>query len=134
MKIDIVVPVYNESLFIEGFLKDLFKQKKALESIRKIVIVDDGSTDHTYDLIREFKEKKIKIVKIPKVKGKGFAMKIGLETVKRAGADAVIFMDGDRQHNPEHLSKFIKFKAAEDLYKLSCPKTNISFSSNFKII
>lgn len=108
MNIDIVVPIYNESLFIEGFLKDLFKQGKALESIRRIVIVDDGSTDQTYDLIGEFKNKKIRVIRIPKNRGKGYAMKVGLEAVKKTKADAVIFMDGDKQHNPKHLSKFIQ--------------------------
>ncbi|MEK7634152.1 MAG: glycosyltransferase family 2 protein [Patescibacteria group bacterium] len=115
MKIDIVIPIYNESLFIKSFLDDLFKEKASLKLIKNIIVVDDGSTDPTPDIIKNYKNNKIILVRYLKNRGKGYAMKMGLETAKKAKADAVIFMDGDRQHNPKHLSKFIK---SIDKYKI----------------
>ncbi|EKE14566.1 MAG: glycosyl transferase family 2 [uncultured bacterium] len=106
MKIDIIVPVFNESSFIKSFLDDLFKEKKSLKFIRNIIIVDDGSTDETILNIK--KSKKIEIITYKKNHGKGYAMRIGINMAKKSKADAVIFMDGDRQHNPKHLSEFIK--------------------------
>ena len=108
MKIDIIIPIYNEGLFIESFLKDLFKEKTALKSIRKIIIVDDGSTDETLSKIKKEISSKIKVITYPINRGKGYAMRIGLEAAKKSKVDAVIFMDGDRQHDPKHLPKFIK--------------------------
>lgn len=109
MMIDIIVPVHNESLFIEGFLKEMFNEHKALELIRNIIFVDDGSTDDTANIIKNYKNKKIKLISNKKNYGKGYAMRCGLTKARNKHADAVIFMDGDRQHNPKHLSKFIKY-------------------------
>jgi len=109
MIIDIVIPVHNEGLFIEGFLKELFNEDKSLQSIRNIIFVDDGSTDNTLSIIKNYKNKKIKLISNKRNYGKGYAMRVGLKKAKEAGAEAVIFMDGDRQHHPKHLSKFIKY-------------------------
>lgn len=108
MKIDIIIPVYNESLYIEAFLNDLFKEKSALNSIRKIIIVDDGSTDETISKIEKQKSEKIKLVSYKKNQGKGYAMRSGLELAKKLKTDGVIFIDGDGQHSPKHLIEFIK--------------------------
>ena len=110
MKIDIIIPVYNESLFIKPFLNKLFKEK-SLKLIRNIIIVNDGSTDNTAKIIDQFKRKNNKIIvhQYSVNKGKGYAMRAGLNTAKNLKADAVIFMDGDQQHHPKHLSKFIKY-------------------------
>lgn len=109
MKIDIVVPVHNEGLFIEGFLKELFNENKSLQSIRNIIFVDDGSSDNTAAIIKNYRNRKIRLISYTRNHGKGYAMRIGLKKAKKTGADAVIFMDGDRQHHPKHLSKFIKY-------------------------
>jgi len=107
MKIDIIVPVYNESLFIKLFLDDLFKEG-SLGLIRNVIIIDDGSTDSTPKIIKNYKNKRIIFIRYSKNHGKGYAMRVGLEAAKKSKADAVIFMDGDRQHDPKHLLKFIK--------------------------
>ncbi|PIV10617.1 hypothetical protein COY13_02070 [Candidatus Roizmanbacteria bacterium CG_4_10_14_0_2_um_filter_36_35] len=108
MKIDIIIPVYNESLYIEAFLNDLLREKTSLNSIRKIIIVDDGSKDSTKDIIKNFKDNKIVLISYSVNQGKGYAMRIGLERAKKFQADGVIFIDGDGQHNPKHLAKLIK--------------------------
>ena len=108
MKIDVIIPVFNESLFIESFLKDLFKEKASLKLIRNIIIVDDGSTDSTPEIIKNYKNNKIIFIRYSKNHGKGYAMRKGMHLAKKQKADAVIFMDGDRQHDPKHLLKFVQ--------------------------
>lgn len=115
MKIDIIIPVFNEGLFIKSFLDELFKEESSLKLIRNIIIVDDGSIDSSPKIIKNYKDKKIIFIRYVKNCGKGYAMKIGINMAKKTKADAVIFMDGDRQHNPRHLQEFIK---SLDKYKL----------------
>ena len=99
MKIVIVVPVYNEQKHLDSFLKDLVKTKF------EIVVVDDGSTDSSYKLIQKFKVHRLR----HKINlGKGSAMKTGAEAAFNLGADAIIFMDADGQHEVEDLPEFIQ--------------------------
>lgn len=102
MKIFIVIPFYNEEKHIVDVVKGLMKYKFP------IVLVDDGSTDSSNRKLHEFKNPRIQLL-IHKINlGKGAAMKTGAEWAFKNGADAVIFMDGDNQHNPADLPKFTK--------------------------
>ena len=99
MKIIIVVSVYNEEKHLVSLLKDLTKTDF------EIVVVDDGSTDSSYEIIQKFKVHSLK----HKINlGKGSAMKTGAEAAFKLGADAVIFMDADGQHKVKDLPEFIE--------------------------
>lgn len=105
MRITIVVPVYNES-------------QRAVETIgeilrltgQDIIVVDDGSKDSSWNLLKKNFSKIGRIVLLRHVinLGKGAAMKTGAEMAWKLKAEAVIFIDADGQHNPEHLSDFEK--------------------------
>jgi len=107
MKIIIVVPVYNEEKHLSNFLKDLTKSEY------EIVVVDDGSSDSSYKLIQKFKVHRLR----HKINlGKGSAMKTGVEAAFNLGADAVIFIDADGQHEVKDLPEFIqKLKEGYDV-------------------
>ncbi|OGM13505.1 hypothetical protein A3A76_03740 [Candidatus Woesebacteria bacterium RIFCSPLOWO2_01_FULL_39_23] len=98
MKIFIVIPTYNESKHI----------KKVLEGVKKtgydIVVVDDGSTDNTNAIAKPYAT----VIKHKVNLGKGAAMKSGASYAFANGAEAVIFIDSDGQHNPDDISKFIE--------------------------
>lgn len=102
MKIFIVVPFYNEQKHIVDVVKGVSKYKFP------IVLVDDGSTDSSNRKLQESKKPGIQILTHKINLGKGAAMKTGADYAFDQGADAVIFMDGDNQHHPDDLSKFIK--------------------------
>jgi len=108
-KVFIVVPVFNEEKYVGRFIKDLFNEVLNNKQITKVVFVNDGSTDKTENIILKQKLKYSKIVNItlPKNFGKGVAMKQGIKFAKKNNANAVIFMDGDRQHSPKHLNSFL---------------------------
>ncbi len=100
MKLYVVVPAYNESRFIGRFLDKLTKKTK------NILVIDDGSRDRTTDIV---KSKGIKVLTHITNLGKGAALKTGCEyAFTRLGADGVIIMDGDDQHDVSDIAQFTK--------------------------
>lgn len=97
----VIVPVFNEEKNIKIFLNNLKKFTS------NIIVVNDGSTDNTGNIISKIT--KIKIITLSKNKGKGTAMKKGAETAWKKNAKGIVFMDGDNQHNPKYLQNFFKY-------------------------
>jgi glycosyltransferase involved in cell wall biosynthesis len=102
MRITVVIPLFNEEKHIVKVLKDLVPYKLP------IVVVDDGSTDDSRKKVINSGLKNVELLTHQINLGKGAAMKTGAEYVFSHGAEAVIFMDSDAQHNPEDLVKFIR--------------------------
>ncbi|MCB9800803.1 MAG: glycosyltransferase family 2 protein [Pseudomonadales bacterium] len=96
----IVMPGLNESRYVRTVLK------KVKNYTDNIIFVDDGSTDDTV----EQAEKEITHVLHHKINlGKGAALKTGCDyAFNELGANTVIMMDSDDQHNPAELPKFIE--------------------------
>lgn len=102
MHIFIVVPLFNEEKHIVNVLKDLQKHKLSM------VVVDDGSKDDSGKKVAQLKIKKLKLLTHKINLGKGAAMKTGADYAFENGADAVIFIDADGQHESSDLKRFIK--------------------------
>lgn len=115
MKITIVIPVYNEENKVVGILKEISKTKYP------IVIIDDGSTDNSFNRIKNLKLKKLILLQHKINLGKGAALKTGSEYAFKKGADAIIFMDSDGQHKASDINKFVE--------KLDSRKFDIVFGS-----
>ena len=109
-KITILVPVYNEEKNIPKFINTI---KKVLSSISsknykfKVLFINDGSSDNTWNLIKKFSKfsKIIGGLNLQKNYGKELAMEFGINFVR--DVDAVILMDGDLQHPPNMIKKLI---------------------------
>jgi len=99
-EIYVVVPVFNEEKHIKRCLSHI------LEYWSRIIVVDDGSGDKTLEIAQSFAG--VEVVKVKKNRGKGEAMRRGARRAWQKGAKAVIFMDGDNQHHPESIEKFVK--------------------------
>jgi len=115
MKIFIVIPLFNEEKHIVKVLKEVSAYKMP------IVVVDDGSTDSSGRKIIDCRSKIVTLLQHKINLGKGAAMKTGAVYAFTHGADAVIFMDSDAQHNPEDLTKFTR--------KLEGEKYDVIFGS-----
>lgn len=100
-KIYIVIPAYNEEVVIGGVLKEIKKS-----GYGNIVVVDDGSTDNTLKEAKKIEGATALRHKINR--GKGAATKTGIEAAKLLGADIIVTMDGDGQHDPGDISRLIE--------------------------
>jgi glycosyltransferase involved in cell wall biosynthesis len=105
--ISIVVPVYNEALGIAKFNDSLIEvlQKNEINNY-EVIYCDDGSRDHTAEIIRSLNAKNlnIKLIKLSRNFGKESALTAGIEQAK---GEAVITLDGDSQHPVELIPEFI---------------------------
>ena len=135
MKLSIIIPVYNEMNTIQEILKKI----EDLHEIKKqIIIVDDGSSDETFNLIQNYKFKsEHEIIKHKVNSGKGAAIK---STVNYISGDIVIIQDADLEYDPndykEVIYPIIKNKSkivygSRVLNKKRYNQTN--FISNFRI-
>lgn len=98
MKTCILIPSYNE----EKSIGQLIKQIKGKNF--DILVVDDGSNDITSQIA----DKEGAIVLENKINlGKGASLRKGFDYFLKTDYDAIITMDGDGQHNPDDINKFI---------------------------
>lgn len=114
MKIVIVIPTYNEYKNIGRLVDALsveFKDKSISQHDIHILVVEGNSPDGTADVVRE-KERQFNFVHLlmeEKKAGLGAAYVYGFRyAMKEMGADVVVEMDADFQHNPKELSSLIR--------------------------
>lgn len=98
MKICILIPVFNESQEIGQVVAAA--KKKGFD----VVVVDDGSTDNCGAIARE---KGAIVFRNKERCGKGLSLREGFKQVLKAPYMGVITMDGDGQHDPDDLGKFL---------------------------
>lgn len=97
-KIFAVIPAYNE----ENNIRNVISEAK--EYIPNIIVVDDGSKDKTSE---EAKKEGIIVLKHIINTGKGAALKTGCDYAIKQGADKIIVLDADAQHEPSHIPNFL---------------------------
>lgn len=109
MDYSIVVPAYNEQSRISEFLKDLIKFNKTGRG--EIVVVNDGSTDRTLDVLKGF-ERNINIVSYKRNMGKGYAVKQGMLSSR---GKKIIFMDADGATPASEIPNMLKALEKHDI-------------------
>jgi len=102
MNISVVIPSYNESESLPELCSWIDRVMKANNFSYEVMIVDDGSTDDSWNVIQEMNQKNaaIKGVKFRRNYGKSAALNIAFERVE---GDVVITMDADLQDSPEEI-------------------------------
>lgn len=98
-KLSIVLPAKNEEVGLSKVLPRLI----SLYPNAEIILVDDGSSDGTEKLVKEFKQ--VTYVRHPVSIGNGGAIKSGART---ASGDVIVFMDADGQHDPSEISLLLE--------------------------
>jgi glycosyltransferase involved in cell wall biosynthesis len=115
MKTAAVIPAYNEGSRI----------REALLAIRPhadlLVVVDDGSTDDTYEAARALQD--VVALRHAVNRGQGAALKTGTDAALALGADAIVHIDADGQHNPAHIQRLID--------SLKSGECDVAFGSRF---
>ncbi len=113
--ISVVIPAYNEEENIPILYEKL---KEVLETIGEdyeIIVVDDGSTDGTYRVLKELasEDQRLKVIRFRRNYGQTSAMYAGFQ---HAGGDVVITMDADLQNDPEDIPLLLqKIKEGYDV-------------------
>ncbi|MGL6104904.1 glycosyltransferase family 2 protein [Romboutsia sp.] len=100
--ISIIIPAYNE----ENKIKDTLENIKNIDEINEIVVVDDGSSDNTTEVAKTVNSDKIKVFRLDKNKGKGYALNYGLK-IAMENADIIGFLDGDLGSSSSEVKKLI---------------------------
>jgi len=104
MLLSIVIPVYNE----KNTVLDIIKKIDSLSSIlnRELIIVDDGSTDGTRDILKTLESRSdVKLIFKEANSGKGDSLKVGF---KNSNGDYVIVQDADLEYEPEDYFKLLE--------------------------
>jgi len=95
----VIVPTYNNAHSLDNFLTDLELYTN------RIIIINDGSTDATSEILEQHPNFHIKVH--PENKGKGIALKTGFEYAEKLEYDYAISIDSDGQHYPDDLNVFL---------------------------
>ena len=100
MKIFVTIPAYNEEQKIGSVVGGIRKL-----GYQNVLVVDDGSSDHT---LREVEEAGAVTISHLINRGKGAATKTALEAALILGAEVVVTIDGDGQHDPSDIKRVIQ--------------------------
>lgn len=101
MKLSVIIPAHNEEQVIGTVIKEVYDVLGSGDDV-EVIVVDDGSTDRTAQVINEAGAR---MIKHPYRKGNGAAIKTG---IRNASGDVFVFMDGDGQHNPQDIPRLLE--------------------------
>lgn len=101
--VTVIIPSYNESKNIGSVLEQMPKEVCGLAVTT--LVVDDGSSDNTTELV---KEAGYPFIKLPINRGGGAALRVGFEAAKRYQAKIVVTMDADGQHLPSEIQGLVE--------------------------
>jgi glycosyltransferase involved in cell wall biosynthesis len=103
-KLSVVVPVFNE----RNTLVEVLRRMRAVELPdgieREIIVVDDGSTDGTRDVLRQLGDSTVRIVLHEKNQGKGAALRTAFG---HATGEYILVQDADLEYDPEDWPKLL---------------------------
>jgi glycosyltransferase involved in cell wall biosynthesis len=102
--LSVFFPAYNDAGTIASLALIAHMTARTLSDDYEIIVVDDGSPDHTGELLDEMARHFawLKVVHHPKNRGYGGALRTGFET---ASKDLVFYTDGDAQYDPRELAR-----------------------------
>lgn len=99
-KICILIPTFNNEKTLKRVIDGV------LEFTESIIVINDGSTDSTAEILSEYPQ--ITIISLPENKGKGNALKVGFRKAIALHFNHAITIDSDGQHYPDDIPVFVK--------------------------
>lgn len=122
MKLSIIIPAYNEERTIQTVIDNVLAVKLPNDMTKEIIIVDDGSSDSTYELLKPFINNPLfKIFRLENNQGKTSGIKTG---IKNATGDILLIQDADLEYHPNEYPKL--------LAPILSGETSVVYGSRFK--
>jgi glycosyltransferase involved in cell wall biosynthesis len=109
--VSIVIPAFNESGRIGGSIEKIQAFLEKTEIDIQVIVVDDGSTDSTPDIVRAANTAKVRLIRNDRNRGKGYSVRNG---VLNATGKYVVFSDADLSTPIEELSKLYEVAVREN--------------------
>lgn len=101
MKLSVIVPVYNEA----STIREILDRAEATPFDKEIIVIDDGSTDGTGEILASIHQPNVQIITHPRNLGKGTAVRTGF---KVATGDYVIVQDADLEYDPRDYTALLQ--------------------------
>jgi len=109
LSLSVVVPVYNERYLVCESLRRVLAAAPSWEGVSavEVLVVEDGSTDGTRELLRDFAaaEPRITLIEHARNSGKGAAVRTGIAA---AQGDLIVFHDADLEYDPRDIGRLVK--------------------------
>ncbi|SIP92808.1 hypothetical protein SAMN05880574_102139 [Chryseobacterium sp. RU37D] len=99
-KICVLIPTYNNEKTLKRVIDDV------LDYTKNIIVVNDGSTDSTKQILRQYTQ--INVISLLENRGKGNGLNIGFRKAKESGYNYAITIDSDGQHYPDDIPVFVE--------------------------
>jgi len=107
LRYSVVVPFFNEQENVPALYMKLTEVMDGLGEPYELVFVDDGSRDDTFKVLSEIYEhdRRVNVVRLRRNFGQTAALKAGFDFAR---GEVIISMDGDLQHDPEEIPRFLE--------------------------
>jgi glycosyltransferase involved in cell wall biosynthesis len=102
MKVSVIMPVYNE----ESTIEEILRRVKAVEVATEILVIDDGSTDGTRDILEKMNDdEQLRVILHDRNRGKGAAVRTGFQN---ATGDVFLIQDADLEYDPRDIPSLLR--------------------------
>ena len=121
MRLSIIVPAYNEERTLESVLIALLQE---VPELHEVIVVDDGSQDHTAQIAADFSEQhpQVRLICQPQNMGKTAALRAGFAA---SSGEVVVVQDADLEYDPADISGLIE--------PILRGKADVAYGSRFMI-
>jgi dolichol-phosphate mannosyltransferase len=112
--ISLIIPIFNQAAKVSYSLEKIKQAIESASSNYELIVVNDGSTDETLDILRDIAmtDQHVHIISYTPNRGKGYAVKQG---ILHSRGDAVIFLDGDLDISPDLIKGYVERLSTCDL-------------------